>query len=210
MTIENLIEKAESLLRKKIAIKELTPNVFNAINTIDNDLKNTVNTIISLGLDSELSAEQINLINTALIGDDDRISIYQQTYRPTVNDTVGELKNISKIDFIKLMDLKDKNSKLYDELVYTYQIIKYIDYTKEGISESEIQWIKDNKSFIYSQMGQWSDGIHINDTAWYYIVEEARKYGYFYNKLDIAAKAIQDFYDIDFNVKHLLEPLPPK
>ena len=139
MTIENLIEKAESLLRKKIAIKELTPNVFNAINTIDNDLKNTVNTIISLGLDSELSAEQINLINTALIGDDDRISIYQQTYRPTVNDTVGELKNVSKIDFIKLMDLKDKNSKLYDELVYTYQIIKYIDYTKEGISESEIQ-----------------------------------------------------------------------
>lgn len=210
MTIENLIEKAESLLRKKIAIKELTPNVFNAINTIDNDLKNTVNTIISLGLDSELSAEQINLINTALIGDDDRISIYQQTYRPTVNDTVGELKNVSKIDFIKLMDLKDKNSKLYDELVYTYQIIKYIDYTKEGISESEIQWIKDNKSFIYSQMGQWSDGIHINDTAWYYIVEEARQYGYFYNKLDIAAKAIQDFYDIDFNVKHLLEPLPPK
>ena len=91
VSIDELIEQAESLLRKKIAIKESVPGVFESLSNVDDQLRITINQIVANQQDAELTQAQVRLVNTALVGTRTAIASYQADYRPTVNDLTAEL-----------------------------------------------------------------------------------------------------------------------
>lgn len=205
-TIDVLIEQAESLLKKKIAIKESVPGVFEAMANVDDQLRITINDIVGLGLEGELSQAQVNLINTALVGTRAAIASYQNDYRPSVNDLTAEFAILPQIDLRRLKRLKDDDAYLYDQLVNVYGVITQTDFASQGLSVEDIDYIEKAKEAIYGQINKYSSGNLINDNAWYYIVNDARDKGYLWGDLNLAAKKMQEYYGLEFNVKYLTNP----
>ena len=133
--ITTLIEQAESLLRKKIAIKESVPGVFEALSNVDDQLRITINEIISSGQDEELTNNQVNLINTALVGTRSAIASYQADYRPTVNDLTAEFAILPQVNLRNLKKLQELDSKLYEALINDYGVITLSDFSDRFGSE---------------------------------------------------------------------------
>jgi hypothetical protein len=204
-TITELIEQAESLLRKKIAIKESVPGVFEALSNVDDQLRITINEIISSGLDEELDSAQVNLINTALVGTRSAIASYQNDYRPTVNDLTAEFTILPQVNLRNLKKLKERDSQLYDSLV-NYEVIRETDFSAD-FGEGDLNFLK-NKEAVYTILSKYSDRIgYIDDNIWYGFVNDVRgKEGYLWNNLPLAAKFLQENYGFEFNVKYLENP----
>jgi hypothetical protein len=205
-TITELIEQAESLLRKKIAIKESVPGVFEALSNVDDQLRITINEIISSGLDEELDSAQVNLINTALVGTRSAIASYQNDYRPTVNDLTAEFTILPQINLRNLRKLKERDSRLYEALVKDYGVINETDFSRDFGGE-DLSFLE-NKEAVYEILAKYSDRIgYIDDNIWYGFVSDARsKEGYLWNNLPQAAKFLQERYGFEFNVKFLENP----
>lgn len=204
--IATLIEQAESLLRKKIAIKESVPGVFEALSNVDDQLRATINEIVSSGQDEELDSRQVNLINTALVGTRSAIASYQADYRPTVNDLTAEFTMLPQIDLRALRNLKERDSKLYESLINDHGVITETDFSKD-FGEGDLGFLK-NKEGVYGLLSKYSDRVgYIDDNIWYSFVSDARnKEGYLWNNLPQAAKFLQENYGFEFNVKFLENP----
>lgn len=205
--IATLIEQAESLLKKKIAIKESVPGVFEALSNVDDQLRITINQIVTSGQDGDLTSAQVNLVNTALVGTRTAIASYQSSYRPTVNDLVAEFAVLPQIDLKALQSLKEKDSKLYNTLVNDYRVIRITDFSAD-LGENDFAFLQD-KETIYDSLKKYGSDGYIDDNVWYDIVGNARdRYNALWNNLPQAAKYLQENYGFEFNVKYLENPQP--
>lgn len=205
-TISELIEQAESLLKKKIAIKESVPGVFESMANVDDQLRITINQIVASGQDGELTSTQINLVNTALVGTRSAIASYQTSYRPTVNDLVAEFAILPQVNLRNLKNLKDNDPKLYDSLVKTYGVITETDFSKDLGGDDMI--FLQNKEAVYQLLNDAGfNGSYIDDNVWSYFVSQARgKNNALWGNLSTAAKFLQENYGFEFSVKYLENP----
>ena len=209
-SIGKLIEQAESLLRKKIAIKESVPGVFEALSNVDDQLRITINEIVASQGDEDLTQAQVRLINTALVGTRTAIASYQTDYRPTVNDLTAEFFMLPQVNLKALRKLKERDSELYDALVNKYGIITETDFS--GVLGGEDLDFLNNKEAVYQTLedaGYY--GSYIDDNIWYNFVNQARggKYGALWSNgavLSQAAKLMQERYGFEFSVKYLENP----
>jgi hypothetical protein len=209
--IDKLLEQAESLLRKKIAIKESVPGVFEALSNVDDQLRITINEIVANQQDAELTQAQVRLINTALVGTRTAIASYQADYRPNVNDLTAEFAMLPQVNLKELRKLKDNDFELYDSLIKKYGIITETDFGKD-FGEDDFNFLND-KATVYSILNsdiRFQDKGYIDDNTWYKFVNEARgKFGALWgtgNVLSTAAKLLQERYGFEFNVRYLENP----
>jgi hypothetical protein len=206
--VANLIQQAESLLRKKIAIKESVPGVFEALSNVDDQLRKTINEIIASGQDDELDQNQIRLINTALVGTRTAISTYQADYRPNVNDLTAEFAMLPQVDLRQLRKLKDDDRELYDSLVNKHGVIRETDFSTTDLTGDDIAFLEDKEAII-NILKKYDNGGYIDDNVWYAIVSEGRiKQSALWNSsaLPTAAKFMQERYGFEFAVKYLEYP----
>jgi hypothetical protein len=206
-SIDQLIEQAESLLRKKIAIKESVPGVFEALSNVDDQLRLTINDIVLNQEDGDLTNEQVRLINTALVGTRTAIATYQADYRPNVNDLTAEFSMISQINFRELRKLKEGDRRTYDRLLET-GVVSETDFSTD-LNEDDLNFLN-NKGAVYDILKSdkdFQDNGYINDNTWYYFVNQVRgKNEALWNNLSQAAKLMQERYGFEFNVKYLENP----
>ena len=209
--IDILIEQAESLLRKKIAIKESVPGVFEALSNVDDQLRITINEIVANQQDGDLTQAQVRLVNSALSGTRTAIASYQADYRPTVNDLTAEFAMLPQVDLRQLRKLKDNNPEFYDKLIKDHGVIRETDFGKE-FGEEDFTFLND-KATVYSILNSnksFQDNGYIDDNTWYDFVNQARgKFGALWGTgavLSTAAKLLQERYGFEFAVKHLENP----
>ena len=211
VSIDELIEQAESLLRKKIAIKESVPGVFESLSNVDDQLRITINQIVANQQDAELTQAQVRLVNTALVGTRTAIASYQADYRPTVNDLTAEFAMLPQVDLRQLRKLKDNDLKLYEALVNDYGVIKETDFAQE-FGTDDFTFLN-NKEAVYgilkSDINFQNNG-YIDDNTWSNFVNQARsKFEALWGTgavLSTAAKLLQERYGFEFNVKNLENP----
>ena len=211
VSIDELIEQAESLLRKKIAIKESVPGVFESLSNVDDQLRITINQIVANQQDAELTQAQVRLVNTALVGTRTAIASYQADYRPTVNDLTAEFAMLPQVDLRQLRKLKDNDLKLYEALVNDYGVIKETDFAQE-FGTDDFTFLN-NKEAVYGILNKdisFQDNGYINDNTWNNFVNQARsKFEALWGTgavLSTAAKLLQERYGFEFNVKNLENP----
>ena len=210
-SIDILIEQAESLLRKKIAIKESVPGVFEALSNVDDQLRITINQIVANQQDAELTQAQVRLVNTALVGTRTAIASYQADYRPNVNDLTAEFAMLPQIDLKQLRKLQDTDPDFYGKLIKDHGIIKETDFGKE-FSEDDFNFLNDKEAVygILNNDTSFQNNGYINDNTWNDFVKQARsKSGALWGTgavLSTAAKLIQERYGFEFNVKNLENP----
>jgi len=209
--IDILIEQAESLLRKKIAIKESVPGVFEALSNVDDQLRITINQIVANQQDGDLTQAQVRLVNSALSGTRTAIASYQADYRPNVNDLTAEFAMLPQVDLRQLRRLKDDNPELYDKLIKDHGVIRETDFGKD-FSEDDFTFLND-KATVYSILNSnknFQDNGYIDDNTWNDFVNQARgKFGALWgtgNVLSTAAKLLQERYGFEFSVKNLENP----
>jgi hypothetical protein len=210
-SIDELIEQAESLLRKKIAIKESVPGVFEALSNVDDQLRLTINEIVLNQQDGDLTNEQVRLINTALVGTRTAIATYQADYRPTVNDLTAEFAILPQVNLRNLKKLKERDSELYDSLVTKYGVITETDFGGK-FGEEDFTFLN-NKEAVYNILKSdknFQDNGYIDDNTWSDFIKQARgKSGALWGTgavLSTAAKLLQERYGFEFNVKYLENP----
>ena len=209
--IDQLLEQAESLLRKKIAIKESVPGVFEALSNVDDQLRLTINDIVLNQQDGDLTQTQVRLINTALVGTRTAIATYQADYRPTVNDLTAEFAILPQVNLRQLKKLQDNDFELYNKLVKDYGVITETDFSNQELNEEDLNFLN-NKGAVYETLnyiGKFEG--NIDDDVWYNFVSQARsgKFGALWGtgkNLSLAAKLLQEKYGFEFNVKYLENP----
>jgi hypothetical protein len=209
--IDILIEQAESLLRKKIAIKESVPGVFEALSNVDDQLRITINQIVANQQDGDLTQAQVRLVNSALSGTRTAIASYQADYRPNVNDLTAEFAMLPQVDLRQLRKLKDDNPELYDKLIYDHGVIRETNFS-DNFNVEDLNFLND-KATVYSILNSnvnFQDNGYIDDNTWNDFINQARgKFDVLWgtgNVLLTAAKLLQERYGFEFSVKNLENP----
>lgn len=116
--VENLVNIATNLIRKKLALRESAPSVFETLQNIDDQFRAACNAIVASGEEGELTAQQLYLINSAATGvPRSRLMVLENQYTSDDTDVVGELRDIKEVNFHNLTELKKYNPELYMELI---------------------------------------------------------------------------------------------
>ena len=116
--VENLVSIATNLIRKKLALRESAPSVFETLQNIDDQFRTACNAIVASGEEGQLTADQIYLINSAATGvPRTRLIELEKTYTSDDTDVVGELRDIKSVNFHNLEDVKSGNPELYNQMV---------------------------------------------------------------------------------------------
>ena len=209
--IDILIEQAESLLRKKIAIKESVPGVFEALSNVDDQLRITINQIVANQEDANLTQAQVRLVNSALSGTRTAIASYQADYRPNVNDLTAEFAMLPQVNLRELRKLQENDPEFYRGLIDKYGIIKETDFSQD-FGEDDFIFLND-KEAVYGILNndiRFQETGYINDNTWNDFVKQARsKFGALWGTgavLSTAAKLLQERYGFEFAVKNLENP----
>jgi hypothetical protein len=117
--IENLLSIATNLVKKKLAIKESTPVIFEVLQNIDDQIRYAINIVVASGEEGELTNEQIYLVNNALSGTRASLINFESTYAPDDTDIIGELRDVKSINFNQLEKILASDKELYERLVKT-------------------------------------------------------------------------------------------
>ena len=112
----NLISIAENLVKKRLALRESAPVIFETLQNIDDQIRYTINTIVNSGEEGELDEAQISLVNNALSNTRASLIAVERDYTPNANDIVGELRDIKSVNFHELSRLQETNKELYEQL----------------------------------------------------------------------------------------------
>lgn len=116
--VTNLVDIATNLIKKKLALRESAPAVFETLQNIDDQFRAACNAVVASGEEGELTADQQYLINSAVSGvPRNRLIKLEKEYIPDDADVVDELRDIKSVNFHELDRLKDTNPELYDGLV---------------------------------------------------------------------------------------------
>ena len=112
----NLISIAENLVKKRLALRESAPVIFETLQNIDDQIRYAINTIIDADEKGELDEAQISLINNTLSNTRASLIAVERDYTPNANDIVGELRDIKSVNFHELSRLQETNKELYEQL----------------------------------------------------------------------------------------------
>lgn len=115
--VENLVTIATNLIKKKLALRESVPAVFETLQNIDDQFRTACNAVAASGEEGQLTAQQLYLINSASTGvPRSRLIVLETQYTADDTDVVGELRDIKNVDFNQLDAVKRDNPELYDAM----------------------------------------------------------------------------------------------
>ena len=116
--VENLVDIATNLIKKKLALRESAPAVFETLQNIDDQFRTACNAVAASGEEGQLTAQQLYLINSASTGvPRSRLIVLETQYVSDDTDIVGELRDVKQVDFHYLNETKEKNPELYAQMV---------------------------------------------------------------------------------------------
>jgi hypothetical protein len=116
--VTNLVNIATDLIKKKLALRESAPSIFETLQNIDDQFRIAANAVIASGEEGELTSDELFLINSAISGvPRNRLIVLETRYTPDDTDVVDELRDIKSVNFHELRRLEDRNKELYDGLV---------------------------------------------------------------------------------------------
>lgn len=113
----NLISIAENLVKKKLALRESAPVIFETLQNIDDQIRYAIDTVVESGEEEELDEAQISLVNNALSNTRASLIVVERDYTPSANDIIGELRDIKSVNFHELSRLRETNKELYEQLI---------------------------------------------------------------------------------------------
>ena len=116
--VTNLVDIATNLIKKKLALKESAPSIFETLQNIDDQFRAACNAVVLSGEEGELTADQQYLVNSAVSGvPRNRLINLEQQYVPDATDVVDELRDIKSVDFHKMSSLAETDKELYNKLI---------------------------------------------------------------------------------------------
>jgi hypothetical protein len=115
--VENLVTIATNLIKKKLALRESAPAVFETLQNIDDQFRAACNVVAASGEFNDLTTEQKYLINSAVTGvPRTRLIVLETQYVSDDEDIVGELRDIKSVNFHQLEEVKKENPELYAQM----------------------------------------------------------------------------------------------
>jgi hypothetical protein len=122
--VTNLVNIATDLIKKRLALRESAPSIFETLQNIDDQFRIAANAVIASGEEGELTSDELFLINSAISGvPRNRLIVLETRYTPDDKDVVDELRDIKSVNFHELRRLEEGNRELYDALVKAGVII---------------------------------------------------------------------------------------
>lgn len=116
--VTNLVNIATNLIKKKLALKESAPSIFETLQNIDDQFRAACNAVVASGEEGDLTADQQYLINSAVSGvPRNRLIELEKTYVADSADVVGELRDIKSVNFHTLETLAETDKELYNMLI---------------------------------------------------------------------------------------------
>lgn len=115
--VQNLVSIAENLVKKRLALKDSAPVIFETFQNIDDQIRIAINAVVDSGEEEELTADEIYLVNNALSGTRSSLVNFEKTYTPDETDIVGELRDVKSVDFKALSKLQENDKDLYNKLI---------------------------------------------------------------------------------------------
>ena len=116
-TIENLVNIATNLIKKKLALRESAPTVFETLQNIDDQFREACAVVAASGEFNDLTTDQKYLINSAITGVPRvRLIELEKTYVSDDTDVVGELRDIKSVNFNELDKIKSSNPEFYKQM----------------------------------------------------------------------------------------------
>jgi hypothetical protein len=126
--VENLVNIAENLVKKKLAMRESAPTIFETLQNIDDQIKIAINAVQASGEAGDLTNAQKALVNNSVSTSRTALMSLETDYTPSDEDIVGELRDIKSVNFLQLDKVKESNKELYDQLLKAGVVID----TKKG------------------------------------------------------------------------------
>jgi hypothetical protein len=115
--VTQLVTIATNLVKKKLALRDSAPTLFETLQNIDDQIRSAANAVVASNEENQLTAQEIYLINNALTGIPRNALIsFENTYTPDADDVVGELRDIKNVNFHNLDEVKKNNPELYDAM----------------------------------------------------------------------------------------------
>jgi tRNA splicing endonuclease len=116
--VTNLVNIATDLIKKRLALRESAPSIFETLQNIDDQFRIAANAVIASGEEGELTSDELFLINSAISGvPRNRLIVLETRYAPDDKDVVDELRDIKSVNFHELRKLEESNKELYGTLV---------------------------------------------------------------------------------------------
>jgi hypothetical protein len=115
--VENLVNIATNLVKKKLAMRESAPTIFETLQNIDDQIKTAINAVQASGEAGDLTNAQKALVNNSVSTSRTALMSLETDYVPSDEDIVGELKDIQKVDFRALDKLQESDKELYGQLL---------------------------------------------------------------------------------------------
>jgi hypothetical protein len=115
--ITNLVNIATNLIKKKLALRESAPAVFETLQNIDDQFRAACNAVVASGEEDQFTVDQRYLINSAVTGVPRvRLIELEKTYVSDDSDVIGELRDIKLVNFHNLDAVKSDNPELYAQM----------------------------------------------------------------------------------------------
>jgi hypothetical protein len=115
--VENLVSIATNLIKKKLALRESAPAVFETLQNIDDQFRAACNAVVASGEEGQLTAQQLYLINSSATGvPRNRLMELEKSYVADDSDVVGELRDVKQINFHNLDTARSDNPELYAQM----------------------------------------------------------------------------------------------
>jgi hypothetical protein len=115
--ITNLVNIATNLIKKKLALRESAPAVFETLQNIDDQFRAACNAVVLSGEEDQFTVDQRYLINSAVTGVPRvRLIELEKTYVSDDSDVIGELRDIKLVNFHNLDAVKSDNPELYAQM----------------------------------------------------------------------------------------------
>jgi hypothetical protein len=103
-------------VKKKLALRESAPTIFETLQNIDDQLRTAVNAVVASGEINDLTTAQKFLVNNSVNTSRNALMNLENDYVPSDEDVVGELRDIKSVNFHNLDLVKKENPELYDAM----------------------------------------------------------------------------------------------
>jgi hypothetical protein len=116
--VTNLVNIATNLIKKKLALRESAPAVFETLQNIDDQFRAACNAVVLSQEEDQFTEQQQYLINSAVSGvPRSRLIVLETQYTSDDSDIVGELRDVKQVNFHNLEEVKKENRELYEQMV---------------------------------------------------------------------------------------------
>ena len=113
----NLVNIATNLIKKKLALRESAPTVFETLQNIDDQFRAACNAVVASQEENQLTEQEQYLINSAVSGvPRSRLITLETQYTSDDSDIVGELRDVKSVNFHNLDEVKKSNPELYAQM----------------------------------------------------------------------------------------------